>query len=224
MALTPIQDLFEIASERKGGADVFKETLPVPDTVDQLLEIPDDRWLSCMSKCVFNAGFNWRVVDKKWPDFEKIFSGFDIHKQAMMSDEDLDRYLQDARLIRHAKKITSIAENARFCVELKKEHGSVANAIGRWDPEDYIGLLDMIKKRGSRLGGATGQYFLRFMGVESFVLSQDVVKALIRDGVVEKNPTSKRDLKAVQEAFNEWREQGPYSHSEISRILACSVE
>jgi len=224
MALTPIQDLFEIAAVRKGGEKAFKETLPVPYAPDQLRDTPDDRWLSCMSKCVFNAGFNWRVVEKKWPGFEEVFDGFDIHRQAMMSDEDLDRYLKDERLIRHAKKISSITENARFCVELKKEQGSVGNVIACWDPEDYIGLLEMIKKRGNRLGGATGQYFLRFMGVESFVLSRDVVKALIRDGVVEKNPTSKRDLKAVQEAFNTWRAEGPFSHSEISRILACSVE
>lgn len=224
MTLTPIEELFNLAAERKGGAEAFKATLAIPSTPDQVSEIPNDRWLSIMSKCVFNAGFNWKVVDKKWPDFEDVFKGFDINRLAMMSDEDMDRHLKNARIIRHGKKIAAIADNARFCLDLTKEYGSVGKAIGHWPSSDYVGLLEMLKKRGTRIGGATGQYFLRFSGVDSFILSKDVVRALIREGVVDKSPTSKRDLKAVQEAFNHWHETGPYGLSQISRILACTVE
>lgn len=224
MSLRPIEELFDLAAERKGGEAAFKATLQKPLSAKKLADIPDDRWLSSMSKCVFNAGFNWRVVDKKWPDFEDVFDGFNPNRLAMMSDEDLDRYLQDARIIRHGKKINAIAENARFCLALRAEQGSVGKALGEWPSTDYVGLLQMLKKRGSRIGGATGQYFLRFSGVDSFILSKDVVRALIRDGVVDKAPTSKRDLATVQEAFNHWRETGPYSFNEISRILACSIE
>lgn len=224
MTLTPIEKLFDLAAERKGGAEAFKASLAISLAPEKLAKIPNDRWLSILSKCVFNAGFNWKVVDKKWPDFEDVFDGFDINRLAMMSDEDMDRYLKDARIIRHGKKIASIADNARFCLELAKEYGSVGKAIGSWPSSDYVGLLDMLKKRGTRIGGATGQYFLRFSGVDSFILSKDVVRALIREGVVDKSPTSKRDLKAVQEAFNHWNETGPYGLSQISRILACSVE
>ncbi len=224
MALMPIDQLFDLAAARKGGADAFKATFPTVRSSSELAEIPNDRWLSTMSKCVFNAGFNWRVVDAKWPSFEEVFEGFNPHRLAMMSDEDLDRYLKDARIIRHGKKISSIADNARFCLDLAKENGSVGKAIGEWPATDYIGLLAMLKKKGTRIGGATGQYFLRSIGVESFVLSKDVVIALIRDGIVDKAPTSKRDLTAVQDAFNQWKETGPYSLTEISRILACSIE
>ena len=90
--------------------------------------------------------------------------------------------------------------------------------------EDFAGLLTLIKKRASHLGGTSGQYFLRTMGVDSFVLSKDVVRALIREGVVDKAPTSQRDLAKVQEAFNRWRKQSGRSLSEISRTLACSIE
>ena len=51
-----------------------------------------------------------------------------------------------------------------------------------------------------------------------------MVAALIGEGVVDKNPTAQRDLKAAQAAFNAWRAQSGRSLSEISRILACSKD
>jgi len=84
-------------------------------------------------------------------------------------------------------------------------------------------LLDLMKKQGSRLGGNTGQYALRFIGKDGFILSADVTNALMREGVVAKIPSSKKDMAAVQGAFNQWHEETgrPYSH--LSRILAMSV-
>ena len=54
-------------------------------------------------------------------------------------------------------------------------------------------------------------------------IERDVVAALIGEGVVDKNPTAQRDLKAVQEAFNAWRTESSRSLTEISRVLAISV-
>ena len=84
--------------------------------------------------------------------------------------------------------------------------------------------MQVLKKRGSRLGGATGQYFLRFMGVDSFITGGDVVTALIREGVVDKSPSSQRDLKKVQEAFNTWAAESGRPMAHVSRTLACTVE
>jgi 3-methyladenine DNA glycosylase Tag len=83
--------------------------------------------------------------------------------------------------------------------------------------------MDYLKKNASRLGGATAQYFLRFEGWDAFILSGDVVKALIREGVVSKAPTAKKDMAAVQAAFNTWRDESGRPVREISRILALSV-
>lgn len=52
--------------------------------------------------------------------------------------------------------------------------------------------METIKKRGSRLGGSTGQIALRFMGKESFILTGDVVNALIRESVIENDRMSKK--------------------------------
>ena len=79
-----------------------------------------------------------------------------------------------------------------------------------------------MKKEGSRLGGHTGQYFLRFVGKDTFLFSKDVVAVLIEEGVVDKEPTSKSGLQAVQLKFNEWREETGLPYSHLSRIMAAS--
>ncbi len=222
--LRDFDDLFAIAAERKGGLKAFEATLPQIKTSDELAATPDDRWLSMMAKCVFQAGFSWKVVDQKWPGFEEAFSGFDPGRWSFMSDDDLDTLLKDTRVVRHAKKLSSVGENAVFVTDLAREHGSAAKFFAEWPVTDYVGLLQTLKKRGSRLGGNTGQYFLRFMGKDSFLTGRDVVTALVREGVVDKQPTSQRDMTKVQEAFNAWSAQSGRSMAAISRTLACTIE
>jgi hypothetical protein len=51
----------------------------------RLVVSKDDRWLAQMTRCVFQAGFVWRVIDHKWDDFEDVFFGFSPHKIVMLS-------------------------------------------------------------------------------------------------------------------------------------------
>jgi 3-methyladenine DNA glycosylase Tag len=183
----------------------------------------DARFLAGMAKAVFSSGFSWKVIEKKWPGFEVAFDRFEPKRVAAYGDEDVDRLLKDTRIVRNGAKIMATIENARFIVETSKKHGSFGKFLAGWPETDQVGLMDHLKKNASRLGGATVQYFLRFEGWDAFILSQDVVKALIREGVVTKDPTSKKDLAAVQAAFNTWREQSGRPVREISRILALSV-
>ncbi|MBS9718046.1 DNA-3-methyladenine glycosylase I [Pseudohalocynthiibacter aestuariivivens] len=216
-------EIFAIAADRKGGPDALEALLSKPQTAEALAAIPDDRWLAKLTQMVFSAGFNWKVIEAKWPGFEEAFKGFDVGRCAFMDDEWFDSLLTDTRIVRNGTKIKSVPENAAFLLELQKEHGSAARVLADWPSEDYIGLLSMLKSRGSRLGGSTAQYFLRFMGKDSFVLSADVVARLVAEDVVDKTPTSKKALAATQAAFNEWAAQSGRSLTEISRVLAMSV-
>ena len=217
------QDLFDIAAARKGGAAALEELLPRPEEPAALACIPDDRWLAGMTKRIFQAGFVWRVIENKWEGFEAAFEGFEPRRWQMMSDEDLDRLVKDERIVRNAQKILTVRDNARMLCDLAAEEGSAAKVFAAWPSTDYVGLLDLLKSRGSRLGGSTAQYFLRFMGKDSFLTSGDVAKALIREGVVDKPPTGKGALKKVQAAFNGWMEESGRPLTQISRVLAFTV-
>ena len=64
---------------------------------------------------------------------------------------------------------------------------------------------------------------LRWMGRDGYILAPDVAARLIAEGVVEKPPTSKRDVAATQKAFNIWAEQSGRGLTQISQVLAYSV-
>ncbi|MDA0305309.1 MAG: DNA-3-methyladenine glycosylase I [Proteobacteria bacterium] len=212
------------AEKRKGGPAGLKKLLPPIKSPQALRKIPDDRWLSQMTKLIFQAGFNWKVIENKWPGFEEVFFGFDPGRLSMLPDEAMDGFLKDARIVRNGQKIATVRHNATFICDLAQEHGSAGKFFADWPGDDFIGLLDVLQKRGSRLGGSTSAYFLRFMGKDSFVLGGDVARALIAARVVEKNPTSKTDKARVQDAFNQWREESGWPLAHISKTLACSVE
>ncbi|KIC51006.1 3-methyladenine DNA glycosylase [Tateyamaria sp. ANG-S1] len=217
-----INDILAISAERKGGEAAVLESVELSADAATLAAIPDDRWLSQMTRSIFQAGFNWRVVDNMWLGFETAFHGFDIGRCAMMSDDWFDALCRDTAIVRYPQKIRSVQQNAVFIQEHSARHGGFGRMIAEWPASDYAALLELLKKEGNRLGGSTGQYFLRFMGVDGYILSRDVVARLIAEGVIDKPPTSKSAMRAVQAAMNEWQVQSGRSLKEISRILATS--
>ena len=66
--------------------------------------------------------------------------------------------------MRNPQKIRSVRDNAKFVSEMAAEHGSFGKFLANWPADDQVGLLEVFGKRGSRLGGFSGQYLLRFLG------------------------------------------------------------
>ncbi len=217
------QSLFDYATKRKGGIEALEALLPTPLSSKQLAAIPDARWLAMMSRCIFQAGFSWKVIDKKWPQFEEAFAGFNPQRWRYMSNDDFDALLKDRRIVRNATKILTVRDNATLLCDLAEAHGSAAKFFAEWPTEDYVELLILLKKRGSRLGGHSAQYFLRFMGKDSFITSPDVVTALIREEVISSEPKSQRDLTVTQQAFNQWQQESGRSLTHISKVLAFTI-
>ncbi|MDX1500350.1 MAG: DNA-3-methyladenine glycosylase I [Woeseiaceae bacterium] len=217
-------ELYERAARRKGGEDALEALIPTPKSAWALAAIPDDRWLSAIARSVFQAGFNWKVVENKWPDIEAAYDGFDPHAVAFQSDDDLDLLVKDPRVIRQWKKLKAIRSNAQYLVDVAAEHGSAATYFAGYPATEYVDLLADMKKRGAYLGGTTAQYFLRRMGKDSFILSRDVVAALTREKVFDGSPTSKASLARIQAAFNDWVADGGRNLTRVSRVLAFTVE
>jgi len=222
--LIAFDKIFSRAAKRKGSAAKLEAMLPAPPKSNRALSrIADDRWLSRMTQGVFSAGFVWKVVENKWPGFEKAFHGFEIPWCAMLDESELDALMGDTRIIRNRPKVLAVRDNARMIATITEEHGSFGRFVSRWPSEDIVGLWDVLKKRGSRLGGMTGPYMLRAMGKDSFMLTSSVEKALLHDKVIDGPPTSKARLAVVQSAFNAWAKETGRPLAQLSGILAYSV-
>ena len=220
----PFKTVLARAEKRKGGPKPLEKLLPAKPNKKALEKLADDRILAEMTKRVFSAGFAWSVIENKWPGFEKAFLGFRPPKLIFQPDGYWHGLLSDSSIVRNGAKITSVRENARFVQEISKEHGSFGRFLAAWPSSDQIGLLNLLSKRGSRLGGNTGQLFLRFIGWDGFVTSQDVVACLREAGLdIASAVKSKGDLAKVQAQFNAWAEETGRPYVQLSRICALSV-
>lgn len=217
-------DILERAAARCGGMPEIEKELPQPKTTKQLTATSDAECLSLMSLRIFRAGLKHSMVDAKWPAFEEVFTGFDPARLHLLSDDDIDRFMQEKRIIRHLGKIKSVRANAQAIHDLQEEYDGVGAYLADWPINDIVGLWDDIKKRFSQLGGMSGPYFLRMVGKDTFLLTQDVIKALNQWSAVSGEVKSKQAKRQTQDAFNHWHDESGRPLSAISKILALSVD
>src|SRR5690554_4251688 len=110
-------DIHERAIARKGGLEELNALLPKLPAATALEARTDDRYLAEVTRCVFKAGFVWRVIDNKWPGFEAAFQGFVPAYWQQVSPKVLEELAGDERIVRNMQKIRTVPENARMIME-----------------------------------------------------------------------------------------------------------
>lgn len=111
---------------------------------------------------MFQAGISWRVVEAKWPGIRAAFNDFDPPKVAAMSDADIDRLMNDTRVIRNRRKLEAVASNAAVMLDLDAEHkgfGRYLDSLG-----DFEDTRKELRKRFAFLGDTSVGIFLWMVG------------------------------------------------------------
>jgi 3-methyladenine DNA glycosylase Tag len=215
--------LHEYNLNRFGSAAALEAHLPDARSTAQLRKIGNDRYLSALAQRVFRAGLKHSLVDAKWPTFEEVFFRFDPEKVVLMGAEHLERLMQDARIIRHLGKLKSVPRNAQMILDINKEHGSFGNFIADWPVTDIVGLWKYLSRHGYQLGGMSAPSFLRMVGKDTFIPTYDMVAGLNAQDIIDRAPTSLKDLAAVQGAFNQWHAESGRPMCQLSMMLAYTV-
>lgn len=224
MTLSPFSEIRARAEARKGSEAIEQRLADYPGRPDGSA-IGDDRLLAAMGRFILQSGISWKVVDTKWPGIEQAFRGFDPNLLNIQPDDFWHDLLGDARIIRHGAKVDAIRRNAAFVSDLAREHGSAMAFLLAWPSTDLVGLFEFLAKRGDRLGGSTGQYVLRAVGKDNFILSRDVVACLKDAGVaITRDGSGKAERQAIQAAFNLWAEETGLPMAHLSVIAALSVD
>jgi len=218
----PFAAIYETACTRHGAAAI-EARLAQPKSADELAAMPDDRYLSQMSLRIFRTGLKHSIVDAKWPAFEEVFHGFDPRRIRAMPDEELERLLGDARLIRHWGKLKSVRDNAAATIAVGEEHGGFGRWLAGWPGENIVALWEELAKRFSQMGGNSGPTFLRMVGKDTFILSPSVVAGL-KHWAGLAPPKNRGDRLAAQKVFGGWAAETGRPLCQLSLILACSVD
>ncbi len=126
----------------------------------------------------FQSGLSWLTILRKRDNFRAAFAGFDPHDVSAFDEDDVQRLLADAGIVRHQGKIRSTINNAARAVELIEEFGSIAAYV--WPRAEFappsgelvstspasIALSKDLKRRGWSFVGPTTVYaFMQAMGL-----------------------------------------------------------
>ena len=125
----------------------------------------------------FQAGLSWITILRKRPRFREVFAGFEPAAVAAFGDDDVERLMTDAGVIRNRAKILATIGNARLVEEMAPGEldafmWSFAPAP-RAEGERPVVFADVpattaasdarskaLKKRGFRFVGSTTMYAL----------------------------------------------------------------
>jgi len=134
----------------------------------------------------FQAGLSWITILRKRTNFRAAFADFDIEPLSRFDSARVEALMADAGIIRNRAKIEATINNARRCIELRAEHGSLAAYAWRFEPApaarptvldlaaltqikasaEAIALSKDLRKRGWAFVGPTTVYsFMQAMGL-----------------------------------------------------------
>jgi DNA-3-methyladenine glycosylase I len=146
----------------------------------------DTRLFEKLSLEGFQSGLSWLTILRKRESFRRAFAGFDPERVARFGERDVERLLADASIVRHRGKIESTINNARRCLELRDERGSLAEYVWSFEPDpgtrpspltwaalrelaqtdESRALAKDLKRRGWSFVGPTTVYaFMQAMGL-----------------------------------------------------------
>lgn len=110
------------------------------------------------------AGLSWETILKKEESFRKAYSNFDIKKIAAYTENDRERLLNDAGIIRNKLKVNAAIENARTILDLQKEYGSFEKWLEHHHPKPKEEWVKLFKKTFKFTGGEIVNEFLMSIG------------------------------------------------------------
>ncbi|MEZ5342944.1 MAG: DNA-3-methyladenine glycosylase I [Acidimicrobiales bacterium] len=129
----------------------------------------------------FQSGLSWITILRKRDAFREVFHGFDPEKVAGMGEPDVQRLLQDERIIRHRQKIEATINNAQVFLTLASQGLTLAGIIWSHEPDEHAptsftdvpaanaestALSKRLKRLGFKFVGPTTAYAaMQAMGV-----------------------------------------------------------
>ncbi|MFG6475463.1 DNA-3-methyladenine glycosylase I [Microbacterium sp. P06] len=127
----------------------------------------------------FQAGLSWITILRKRPRFREVFAGFEPGIVSAFTDDDVERLMGDAGIIRNRAKILATISNARLVDAL--EPGELDSFLWGFAPQhprtppasfadvpattpESTAMSKALRKRGFRFVGPTTMYALMQSG------------------------------------------------------------
>ena len=132
----------------------------------------------------FMSGLSWLTILRKRENFRAAFRDFEPEAVARFSTRDVTRLMGDVGIVRNRAKIEATINNARRYADLRKEAGTFAAYVWRYEPKrrprlrewaelmeagippEAVALSKDLRRRGwSFVGPTTVHSFMQAMGL-----------------------------------------------------------
>lgn len=123
----------------------------------------------------FQAGLSWATILRKREAFRAAFMDFHPESVAAFTEEDVERLMMDAGIVRNRLKIRAAITNAKATIALREE-GGLVDFVWSFQPEttpaphtfadipttspESIALSEALRKKGFAFVGPTTMYAL----------------------------------------------------------------
>ena len=123
----------------------------------------------------FQAGLSWATILRKRPTFRSAFHNFQPDAVAAFTDDDVERLMLDAGIVRNRLKIRAAITNARATIALRNE-GGLVDFVWSFQPDvtpsplthgeipttsaESIALSKALRAKGFAFVGPTTMYAL----------------------------------------------------------------
>jgi DNA-3-methyladenine glycosylase I len=125
----------------------------------------DNAYFENLTRVIFQAGLSWKVIEKKWPYFRKVFKNFSIDDVAKFGEKDIERLVTDSSIVRNRAKIIATINNAKRFQSIKKEHESFQRYLDSLDKSNnYASVIKDLRKKFNRMGPSSARIFLYSVG------------------------------------------------------------
>ncbi|MFM0323785.1 DNA-3-methyladenine glycosylase I [Caballeronia glebae] len=181
-------------------------------TTDAMIQYHDDEWgvPSRDDRHLFEmlvlegaqAGLSWSTILNKREGYRALFANFDIDRVARFTEKDMERIVQDARIVRNRAKIQSAVLNARAVQQIQQEHGSFANFVWSFvdgntidTPRDAGNPTPASTPESDALSKALKKYGCKFVGTTicyAFMQATGMVNDHAADCLSREKPKTKR--------------------------------
>jgi len=110
------------------------------------------------------AGLSWLTILKKAENFRRAYDNFDLEKVAAYDENDRQRLLLDAGIIRNRLKIEAAIENAGRILSLRDAYGSFGNWLDHHHPRPKEAWVKLFKQTFRFTGSEITAEFLMSTG------------------------------------------------------------
>jgi DNA-3-methyladenine glycosylase I len=134
----------------------------------------DDALFERLCLEAFQSGLSWITILRKRPAFREAFAGFDIPVVAGFGEDDVERLMGDARIVRNGAKVTAAIRNARAALEVPGGLSALLWSFAPTAPQprpqtladvpatspESVAMAKDLKRRGFSFVGPTTAYAL----------------------------------------------------------------